>query len=251
VDRRDDGSIGPASGSLSDGGIGDGDADVGQRAFDCLGVDAGGSIRGLVGRVRDGATTPTFRVGIAILGVILVALVLAVLFIRASVRPITTPRAPETESAPVATTTTTGPGVVVDVGGAVRAPGVYRLALGARVVDALEAAGGPADDIDLDRVNLAAPILDGQRVWLTRRGDVAEGATQSAAVGVPVTTPVDLNAATLDQLDGLPGIGPTTARAILERRREVGRFRSVDDLLTVKGIGEAKLDALRASVVVR
>jgi competence protein ComEA len=144
--------------------------------------------------------------------------------------------------------------VVVDVGGAVRQPGVYRLAIGSRVVDALEAAGGPADDIDLDHINLAATVADGQRVWISRRGELPPiGASTSAGSsgGSANAGPLDLNSATLEQLDALTGVGPATAKAIIDRRTQLGRFRSVDDLLTVKGIGSSKLDSIRSSVVVR
>ena len=151
-------------------------------------------------------------------------------------------------------TTTTTPGVVIDVGGAVRQPGVYRLALGSRVVDALEIAGGPAEDIDLDQINLASTVNDGQRVWFTRKGEPPPaGVVGSSPVsgGTVSGGPIDLNNATLDQLDSLSGIGPATAKAIIDRRNELGRFRSVDDLLTVKGIGPTKLESIRSGVVVR
>lgn len=192
------------------------------------------------------------RLAVGAVTVVLLALVLAVVIVR---RP---PGNGDTGAVEVpvpitATTPTTTRGLIVHVGGAVRSPGVYRLAVGSRVVDALEAAGGPADDIDLDRINLASPIDDGQRVWMARRGEVAPSSDSASEAGSTNQGPstVDLNTATIDQLDALPGIGPATARAIIERRRQVGRFRSVEDLLTVKGIGSAKLDALRDSVVVR
>jgi competence protein ComEA len=152
------------------------------------------------------------------------------------------------------TTTTTTPGVVIDVGGAVRQPGVYRLALGSRVVDALEIAGGPAEDIDLDQINLASTINDGQRVWFTRKGELPPaGVVGSSPVSGSTVSggPIDLNNATIEQLDSLSGVGPSTAKAIIDRRNELGRFRSVDDLLSVKGIGPAKLESIRSGVVVR
>jgi len=155
-------------------------------------------------------------------------------------------------------TTTTGPAVVVDVGGAVRSPGVYRLTLGSRVVDALESAGGPTEEIDTVRLNLAAQLVDGERVWIPRRGESLDGGSVGSAgqgtggLGLPQPiAPMNLNTATAEQLTDLPGIGPATAKAIIEKRKTLGRFRSVDDLLTVKGIGSSKLDAIRSSVVVR
>lgn len=196
----------------------------------------------------------TVRVGIGVAGVVLIALLGAVVLVRSS-QSVNSPVAPQASVGPgPSSTTTTAPGVVIDVGGAVRQPGVYRLALGSRVVDALEVAGGPAEDIDLDQINLASTINDGQRVWFTRKGEVPPGgfAGSSPASGVTGTSgPIDLNTATLEQLDSLSGIGPATAKAIIERRNELGRFRSVDDLLTVKGIGPTKLESIRSGVVVR
>ena len=196
----------------------------------------------------------TVRVGIGVAGVVLIALLCAVVVVR-STQSVNSPVASQASVSPgSSSTTTTAPGVVIDVGGAVRQPGVYRLALGSRVVDALEVAGGPAEDIDLDQINLASTINDGQRVWFTRKGEPPpSGASGSPSVsGASVSGgPVDLNTATLEQLDSLSGIGPATAKAIIDRRNEMGRFRSVDDLLTVKGIGPTQLESIRSAVVVR
>lgn len=155
---------------------------------------------------------------------------------------------------PLATTITTQPSaaVVVHASGAVRSPGVHRLPVGARVVDLLDLAGGPSDDIDLDRINLAAVLVDGQRIWIPRLGEaapvVAEGATATAGGGAG-SSPVDLNHASVDQLDALPGVGPATAAAIVSHREKAGPFRTVDDLEQVRGIGRSKIDALRDLVV--
>ena len=152
--------------------------------------------------------------------------------------------------------------VVVHVAGAVTSPGVVRLSTGSRVVDAVSAAGGLRADADPDRVNLAAPLTDGQRVVVPVLGqpapvDVGGGAGTAATAGADgvdgggsVPGPVDLNTATAEQLDTLPGVGPSTAAAIIEHRDSAGPFRSVDALLDVRGIGEAKLEALRDLVTV-
>jgi competence protein ComEA len=146
--------------------------------------------------------------------------------------------------------------VVVHVAGAVLRPGLYRLGGDPRVADALDAAGGPSGDADLDAVNLAAKVADGERVYLPRRGEVppasvaAAGAGGGGGAGV-VAGPIDLNTATVEQLEELPGVGPATAEAILDYRKEKGRFRSVDELLEVRGIGEAKLASIRSKVRVR
>ena len=157
--------------------------------------------------------------------------------------------------------------VTAHAAGAVTHPGVYRLPAGARVKDLLDAAGGPTADAEIDALNLAAPLDDGQRVYVPRRGELPPGALLAAgdavdgAAGIALGTgiaadgrsppgdrPLDLNTATLAQLDELPGVGPTTAQAIIDHRRRKGRFRSVDELLEVRGIGPARLETLRKRV---
>jgi competence protein ComEA len=145
--------------------------------------------------------------------------------------------------------------VVVHAAGAVTSPGVYRLAAGARVADLLDAAGGPAPGADLDRLNLAprsstASASSSQaRSRRCRRPRAADRAGDRARCGArraaPPRRPVDLNRATSAELESLPGIGPATAQAILDERARRGRFGSVDELLEVRGIGDAKLAALR------
>jgi competence protein ComEA len=149
--------------------------------------------------------------------------------------------------------------VVVHVVGAVTAPGVQRLPQGARVVDAVDAAGGAGPDADLGRINLAAPLIDGQQVYVLRLGEPVPVPPSGPAAGTASgsdggsddtgaaagTAPVDINTASAAQLEELPGVGPTTAAAIIDHREQNGPFASVDDLLDVRGIGEAKLDALR------
>ncbi len=199
-------------------------------------------------------TSVSVRVGVGVAGVVLIALLGAVVLVRSSNsgKP---PVATQVSEGPrPSSTTTTAPGVVIDVGGAVRQPGVYRLALGSRVVDALEVAGGPAEDIDLEQINLASTINDGQRVWFTRKGElppVGVAGSPSVSGAIVSVGPLDLNSASLEQLDSLSGIGPATAKAIIDRRNEIGRFRSVDDLLSVKGIGPTKLESIRSGIVVR
>jgi competence protein ComEA len=101
--------------------------------------------------------------------------------------------------------------LVVDVAGAVRRPGLYRLRSGSRIDDAIASAGGPTAKAQLDTVNLAAPIADGEQVVVPRRGPGGVAAGSAPAAGSSPTAPLDLNSATLDQLEGLPGIGPVTA----------------------------------------
>jgi competence protein ComEA len=140
--------------------------------------------------------------------------------------------------------------VVVHVAGAVARPGVYRLGDAARVADALDAAGGAAAEADVDALNLAAKLSDGERVYVPRKGEVGIGPGQSVGASAPAG-PLDLNTATADQLDDLPGVGPATAEAIISYRTEHGRFRSVEQLLEVRGIGDAKLASIRSKVRVK
>ncbi|MEJ6511089.1 MAG: helix-hairpin-helix domain-containing protein [Actinomycetota bacterium] len=255
------------------GGVSAGDGvedDQARRALDRLRVEGGdgersrrfSDFREIAYGVVRWASASMKRLVLGVTAVLFIALIGAVVFVRSSASStqaaLDSSPAVNSQVEGGSTTTTTGPSVVVDIGGAVRSPGVYRLALGSRVVDALERAGGPAEDIDTSRLNLAAPLVDGERVWLPRRGESLEGvvigpASQGARGqgGLQSTAPLDLNSATAEQLNELPGIGPATAKAIIDTRKAAGRFRSVDDLLTVKGIGPTKLDAIRSSVVVR
>lgn len=139
---------------------------------------------------------------------------------------------------------------VVHVAGAVRRPGVYRLGAGARVRDAVRRAGGATRRADVDAVNLAALLQDGVQVVVPKR--VPAGVPVAAAgegAGVPAA-PVNLNAATAEQLETLDGVGPATAAKILDYRKQHGGFRSVEDLGQVSGIGPKRLEALRDDVVV-
>jgi competence protein ComEA len=139
------------------------------------------------------------------------------------------------------------PPLVVDVVGAVRRPGLYRLTQGARIADAVTRAGGATAKADLALINLAAPLADGEQVIVPRRGAAALGAPAGAgsAAGAPSSGPVHLSTATLEQLDSLPGIGPVTAQKILDYRQKHGAFTSVDGLDAVPGIGPARLDQLK------
>jgi len=146
--------------------------------------------------------------------------------------------------------------VVVDVVGAVRQPGVYRLGEGSRVEDAVARAGGATPRADLAAVNLAAPLADGEQVLVPARLPpavaAAEGALPSGAgpgSGATPDAPVQLSIATVEQLDALPGIGPVTAQKIVDYRTAHGPFRSVDDLDDGPGIGPARVDQLRGLVV--
>ncbi|MGN6796939.1 MAG: helix-hairpin-helix domain-containing protein [Gaiellaceae bacterium] len=139
------------------------------------------------------------------------------------------------------------PGVVVDVEGAVRRPGLVRLPSGSRVADAVARAGGTTRSADRSSVNLAAPVSDGQQVLVPRRG--AATTTPPASGSATASGPVSLSSATAEQLDTLPGVGPVTAQKIVDYRTEHGAFHSVDELDAIPGIGPARLADLRGLVV--
>jgi competence protein ComEA len=153
--------------------------------------------------------------------------------------------------------------VVVHVAGAVVVAGVYQLPAGSRVVNAIDAAGGPASSAALDGLNLAASVVDGQRVYVPVVGEVDPATVDNgptAADAAPLEgasptdnatpLPVDLNRATSTELETLPGVGPATAAAIIADRQRNGPFATVDDLDRVTGIGPATLARLRELVTV-
>jgi competence protein ComEA len=160
-----------------------------------------------------------------------------------------------------ASTTTVGV-FVVDVVGAVHHAGVVSLPASARVIDAVNAAGGALPTADLDRINLAAHLVDGMRIAVPRRGVATDpagptadpgggGASAPSADGAPTpSTPLDLNSASETQLEALPGIGPSLAQAIVAEREREGGFKSVDDLRRVRGIGDVRFAQLRPLVTV-
>jgi competence protein ComEA len=148
----------------------------------------------------------------------------------------------------------TAPDLVVDICGAVARPGVYRLPAGARVCDLLGAAGGATSQAELSAVNLAAKLTDGQQVAVPKHGEAAVATTAGGSGGAGGTSapaaPVNLNLATVEQLDALPGVGPSTAQKIVDYRTANGGFRSVEDLKNVSGIGDAKFASLKDLVTV-
>lgn len=161
-------------------------------------------------------------------------------------------------SAPISPASTIPSTIMVHVAGEVVHPGIVVIAWGSRVINALSAAGGPTSRADLNSVNLAAPLVDAAQLYIPRRGEVAKPSPNRPRPGVNLPPPlssavsettgdpqtIDVNIATEQQLDALPGIGPSTARAIVAYRLLHGPFARVEDLLNVRGIGPAKLEAL-------
>jgi competence protein ComEA len=140
-----------------------------------------------------------------------------------------------------------GAEVVVYVSGAVRQPGLYALPRGARAADALAAAGGHDATADLSRINLARRLADGERLHVPRTGEPVATGEPAGSAGERL----DINVATAEELDALPGVGPTIAGRIVAYREEHGPFSTVEELQNVSGIGPATLERLRPHVAVR
>jgi competence protein ComEA len=155
--------------------------------------------------------------------------------------------APAAPAAPIAVHDGGGTGgaLIVHVAGAVRAPGVYRMRTGARVDDAVRRAGGALPRADLTQVNLAAKVEDGRQIVVPRRVAVGSAPAEAGTSPTQPGVPLNLNMATLEQLDELPGVGPATAQKIIDYREEHGAFGSVEELGQVPGIGDVRLAALR------
>lgn len=217
-----------------------------------------------VAEIRDRLTDPRVRVG-----ALLLAAAIAGYFWYQVGQGETSAALPATSSLSASprrqsfrSTTTTRPPFLVHVAGAVAHPGIVRVSSGARIADAIAAAGGGLPDADLDRLNLAAKVVDGQRIPVAKIGapgasapvDGSATGTDPPADGSAGPTsasgPVDLNTATETQLETLPGIGPSFAAAIIRERERRGGFTSVDQLRDVHGIGEKRFAELKPLVSV-
>lgn len=178
---------------------------------------------------------------VVLLGLFLLAVAGAVALVVRSARP---------EGVEVLLPTPTPqPVVQVHIGGAVAKPGRYILPQGARLWDALAAAGGALEGADLEQLNLARPLSDGEKVTVSLAGQ--GGLVQEVTFSVQGSTLLDLNTADAQALEALPGIGPVLAQRIVEFRTRYGPFIQVDDLLKVQGIGPKTLERLRPLVTVR
>jgi len=221
----------------------------------------------VVGQMRsvlaNGPPVALRRVGTGLLGVAVVVAIGWRLFVTSAPPvedsiPIVARNAPTTSTAAIApvasgeTSIVEREVVVVHVAGAVRRPGLVEGTEGWRVADALKEAGGPLRAADLDRLNLAAHLADGQRIFVPEVGEAEPGvvaASTPSAVGGMADAMVDLNTADSAALETLPGIGPATAAAIISHRESHGRFATVDALVAVRGIGPATLEQIRDRVV--
>jgi competence protein ComEA len=188
-------------------------------------------------------------VAAVVAGVVLVALLLLARSAPAVI-------APPSTGAPVTGTPVTGPSmpsgstpgasIFVHVAGFVRSPGLYGLSAGARVADAIDAAGGARPVADLDAVNLAQVLTDGLKIEVPRRGSAPAPSASASSPGAGGV--VSLNSADQSALEAIPGIGPVKAAAIVQYRTDNGAFSSLDRLLDVSGIGPATLESIRPYV---
>jgi competence protein ComEA len=198
-----------------------------------------------------GAFDPGRR-GTRALAAVAAVVVLVAGFLAWRARPQVDPLPPV--PSPVAAETVAGPSagpageVVVAVGGKVRKPGLVRLPAGARVADALQAAGGAKPGVDPSLLNLARRVVDGELIMVGASPPPAVAAPGGGAA--PAGGPVNLNTATLADLDTLPGVGPVLAQRILAHREKSGGFKAVGDLRKVDGIGSSRFEQLKDLVTV-
>ena len=208
---------------------------------------------------------------VAVATSVVAALLVVWLLIRPSA-PLVESVVPQAGASLVATASTVERNgvLIVHVTGAVQKPGVYRLQMSARVIDAVTAAGGATKTADLERINLAQTLIDTEQIFVPSRTSSRPRTTvaprlQPSRTTVPLNIPgaaapdaalsetsndgrININSATAQQLDTLPGVGPTTAKAIVSYRSQKGPFSSVDDLLNVPGIGPAKFAAMKSKI---
>ena len=194
--------------------------------------------------------------GYLFLSLIFVVSTSALLFVarRTDPKPVqiiaATPRA---TAAPLPTATPAN--IVAQVSGAVQAPGLVYLSAGARVDDAVKAAGGATADADLSRLNLARRVGDGELIVVPRLGDATAAPAATSRERLTATpavlAAVNINTAGVEELDRLPGIGPAIAQRIIDYRNANGPFQRIEDIIKVRGIGPAEFDAIRQLIVVR
>ena len=175
---------------------------------------------------------------------ILMAAILTAIVLLQSLRPAASPIILITPTSFASDATATPRPLRVYVSGAVQSPDVYTLPADSIVKDALMAAGGPAENADLDRINLASPVSDGQHVYVPRLGEENPVSYPSASRS-GAGSKININTADLDALDSLPGIGPVLAQRILDYRQTHGPFSRPEEIMEVPGIGQATFDKIQ------
>jgi competence protein ComEA len=208
-------------------------------------------VRARLGALLAGAGRQRAAVAVLALAAVLGA---GAVWLRAAPRPTGPPEGPgaaiAAQTLPRAVRGEAAAGrVAVHVAGRVRHPGMVRLAAGSRVLDAIRAAGGAASGADLDAVNLARKLVDGEQIRIPSHGEPATAPPGGVPGGDAASGPLDLNTATAEQLDTLPGVGEVTAGRIVAYR-SAHPFTSVDELLEVPGIGQRRFEQLKDLVTV-
>jgi competence protein ComEA len=146
--------------------------------------------------------------------------------------------------------TPTPAAINVYVSGAVNKPDVYALPLNAIVKDAIATAGGATDDADLDRINLATKLADQMQVYVPRKGEAEPPAPPNGSAPDTTAAKININTASIEELDKLPGIGPSLAKAIIDYRTKNGPFKQIEDINEVKGIGDALFEKIKEQISV-
>jgi competence protein ComEA len=199
-------------------------------------------------RFRGAQVVAPTQAVLVLLGVVLAAvLVTAAVLYRSRPQATAVPPPAEVVAASSAAPVRSPAGLVVSVVGKVRRPGLHNVPAGSRVADALRAAGGPLPNVDLTTLNLARKLADGEQIVV---GAPVAAAPVGGSVDGSTTAPLNLNMATLEQLDALPGVGPVIAQRILDYRTSHGPFTAVDQLGDIDGIGDRTLEHLHPLVTV-
>ena len=161
-------------------------------------------------------------------------------------------QAPPSQS--IALTSKETPGnLLIHIAGAIRNPGVYELELNSRVMDAVNASGGFQDDADLDRVNLAKKLIDGEQIYIPSIGEerkLTDEEIVGGDTGITSSAPLNINIASIQELEQLPGIGPTKAEEIVAYREENGWFLTIEDIMNVPGIGPTIFENMKELITV-
>ena len=194
-----------------------------------------------------------YRPYLAMLLLFVLVLIGTIFFLRRS-EPV-----PVTITTPTPRPSPTIASVVVDVRGAVNKPGVYTLPAGSRVQDVLALAGDALNNADLRPLNLARKLNDGEQIYVALVGEatpipppaLSSKSTTSRTPTKAVQGPININTATVEELDSLPGIGPSIAQRIIDYRTQTGNFKKIEDLKDVRGIGDALFDQVKESITVQ
>lgn len=144
--------------------------------------------------------------------------------------------------------------IYVDVGGAVKNPGVYGFKQGERVIDAINKAGGLEDDADTSTINMAKKLTDEEKVYIPKKGEtppqVVSGTSSSNSGVLPTNAKININTASLQELDSLPGIGPVTAQRIIDYRNQNGPFKSIEEIKNVSRIGDKIFEQIKDKITI-